>query len=698
MQIDTNGAWWYGIPSFLGLFTYYQDLQDTSHNTEKGKEKKQALYKLASGAINSISGQLSLPKNITAANMFLAQVAESERKKEMMMIRTFCQQTGETFPSLQKFLDNEDLIMKDPEGFYTELTRAINIARKGTEEYLTELKKIKENIEAGNRTLADYKADDYRYRLSGDLTSFMNRLTGRYTSFSGANEVLPSDFSVKVQNMVLRILEEGNITGRIAEGEDFVALAASLLVDVEKNIQQQVDKEYFSGKRANRILNEATDAILDQVEAHYKDIFKDKVMKLSPVEKLLRNFNRNKDVLDVERVIVNAKELLGITVEDFSFEKSQSTFSKMREKDAKLSDTYNAGIKQVRDQINMHKGLANKLSLVKFNISGSAQSKHGTINEFIQSILTSGRNVSGNMGVDLFHYNLQFGTEVDNGSMNTLLNQISETYTNVFDDTMGLNAKDANNLKQELQDANKKITSLISAAEKQLAKQHRTNTDKIFVYHESLKLYSSVETGRQAHAGFGGRTLNIFNYISYLYSMESNFSFPISQENMNLLGINLGPDTLGANNKEPLENYLSMYAGMVMFDDLANMSQEAVNEINKSASSAGQIIQIHLYNLNGVYVPASMMLTYISDVINGASKAIGGGVAAKATIQAPSGNKTYDSWRSGTLHGDNQRERAVNELRPEHWYAVAEDSRQNTKVSIVFLAAFQKFIEKLSKI
>jgi hypothetical protein len=54
---------------------------------------------------------------------------------------------------------------------------------------------------------------------------------------------------------------------------------------------------------------------------------------------------------------------------------------------------------------------------------------------------------------------------------------------------------------------------------------------------------------------------------------------------------------------------------MVMFDDLANMAKEAVSMIN-AFSPSGKIMQIHLYNLNGIYVPASMILSYISDAVD----------------------------------------------------------------------------------
>lgn len=45
-----------------------------------------------------------------------------------------------------------------------------------------------------------------------------------------------------------------------------------------------------------------------------------------------------------------------------------------------------------------------------------------------------------------------------------------------------------------------------------------------------------------------------------------------------------------------------------MFDDVRNIAIEAARKISSEQSEA--LKNIHLYNLNGIYVPASMILTY----------------------------------------------------------------------------------------
>jgi hypothetical protein len=62
------------------------------------------------------------------------------------------------------------------------------------------------------------------------------------------------------------------------------------------------------------------------------------------------------------------------------------------------------------------------------------------------------------------------------------------------------------------------------------------------------------------------------SYIDDLYSMSNSFSFPVSRDELGFLAINLMPGAAAAEYKDPLEKYLSLYAGMVMFDDLTNMA------------------------------------------------------------------------------------------------------------------------------
>ena len=218
--------------------------------------------------------------------------------------------------------------------------------------------------------------------------------------------------------------------------------------------------------------------------------------------------------------------------------------------------------------------------------------------------------------------------------------------------------------------------------------------ENLFIYHETLKLHSSMETGNTKTAGFEGRNLNILTYIDFMDSAAvDDFTLPMSRNELAFLALNLIPGAVAEEAREPLEEYFSLFAGLLMFDDIRNMALEAVH---KASYSNTHIKQIHLYNLNGIYVPASMLLTYISNEVIGASEYVKNGIAAKATINVPATNAKYEAWKEGRLHGNNERDYVVNELRPEHWEAVGAYSASNTKVLITFLSAFKMFIANLN--
>lgn len=683
-------AWIYGIPNFIGLYTYYDDLLEPTYSPGLAGLKK-SLWAKATAKAQSNADIISSPTNLKKANTFLNLVAQNERQKEIQVIRAFCEKTKNTFPALEEYLNDTDKITKDPSGFYAELTAAINIARRNTTDYLNELKRIQKNMNDRTRTLQDYKADDYRYRLSGDITSFLNRITGNFNTRieKAAQEESDNAFSIKVQNMVIRILEKFGLIDKISSGEDFSAIAAALLIQVESEVQKRVDKDLLNNTRKN--IDDAIDGVLKSIEDEYNDVLKKKSKAKSPVDKALEDIGS----LEFKRITDNAKKVLNLQV-DLSQDEAK-LHKKINSREQRLAKNsgvrHNQEIIKMRNNVKKNNNLSRNLEFVKFSISGSKDSKHGNINELVLSVLGNGSKVNGNPATDIMTFMFNGDIQVDNAILNKLLNSIGDEYTKaIMAQTPNKDDKEIKDTRQIMIDMNNKIKELIKKAEEQIAKQKDFKMENIFIFHESLKLYSSAETGRNKEGGgFGGRNLSIMSYIDDLYSMQSSYSFPLSRDDLGFIAINLMPHAAAADLKEPLEQYLSLYAGMVMFDDLANMAEEAINTLDKN-NQTSSITQIHLYNLNGIYVPASMVLSYISDAANNTAEMIDSGYAAKATIKVPTTNKTYATYMFQRYYADEWL------LSEETWQAVAVENNLNTKISITFLAAFKTFINKLNSL
>lgn len=66
--------------------------------------------------------------------------------------------------------------------------------------------------------------------------------------------------------------------------------------------------------------------------------------------------------------------------------------------------------------------------------------------------------------------------------------------------------------------------------------------------------------------------MNIFNYIE-----EAATTGTFSQNVLNFMAMNLATDSIGAANKNPLETYLSIFAGLLMFDDFSIIAKQLTN-------------------------------------------------------------------------------------------------------------------------
>ena len=70
--------------------------------------------------------------------------------------------------------------------------------------------------------------------------------------------------------------------------------------------------------------------------------------------------------------------------------------------------------------------------------------------------------------------------------------------------------------------------------------------------------------------------------------------------------INISNATL-AKNQEPLETYLSLFAGLLMFDDIKSLAETSIQQIQNDMPTT-DIDCIHVYNIGGIYFPISVIL------------------------------------------------------------------------------------------
>ena len=140
--------------------------------------------------------------------------------------------------------------------------------------------------------------------------------------------------------------------------------------------------------------------------------------------------------------------------------------------------------------------------------------------------------------------------------------------------------------------------------------------------------------------------------MSLAMTKDSGLSIDIPE--LEFLAYNILPGAVGDDHgrtQTALQNYLSIYAGMMMFDDVENMAKEAINQV-QSLTTSGSVETLHIYNINGIMAPASTVLTRMYDALSGTKSLFNTGTAVQATISTGKGRDINDVRISITFMSD----------------------------------------------
>lgn len=126
----------------------------------------------------------------------------------------------------------------------------------------------------------------------------------------------------------------------------------------------------------------------------------------------------------------------------------------------------------------------------------------------------------------------------------------------------------------------------------------------------SVKDYNYYTDQLGFHGGSlgGGNTPeNVINNIEAMYELGG--ISPIDKDLLLFAAINCGPDGFAKGLKEDLANYLLGGAAMIMFDDGFTAANAFLDKVRQEFNFA--IPSLHLYKLNGTYIPASYIYSNI---------------------------------------------------------------------------------------
>lgn len=571
--------------------------------------------------------------HIKASIQFLGLAASNEQQKEIDSIREIFNEfkkelkleddKSELAKALKK---SPDEVINNPTEFYKELILAINHDRQGFEDTKKSINRIQQNIQKARlnkRNVKDYYNTDARFAAQYNLTDFMKNIMGE-------SQIDENKFSSQLTRIALETLIDLGIVNKLKSGEDFMAAAAGLLTDLSLRAQESLDRLLQTKKDAT--FDSLGESVIQDLKTKYIDEVK-KNKETTEMQTLLSDIRNDINSPELQLGLSNIKKILGIRMN--STDMAIQRLNQLQEKSLFEENEIDATINKFTEIVKTNIPLSQSLYTITFTSMEKSNSAFGDINEMVQGLIK--KKISENVATDLVSYRFNFKLDKNKQAMADFLKGIDNSLSST------MKKKDSRNIQQmteSLETMNKELIGIQNKMEQLIKKEDQLSNKKLFIYHESLKLSSQAET--KANHDFKGRTMSILSFIASLNSMNSGLSqnenltaAQVDANELEFLAYNLFPGSAGNNDQfsaiGPLEKYFSIFAGILMFDDISNITMEAATK-TQSLSNSKSVEQIHLYNLNGVYVPASLLLSSMHQLLTGIATDIEAGMVAKASI------------------------------------------------------------------
>ena len=649
-----------GMKQNLGTYVYLSTLEQTNPEYA-AKAREYSTFKLSNG-INDKGKEI---QPIQSAISQLKAIAATQATKEHLAIQNYIRKldkyiNDEACPKAlrdkleqqKRKLSSYNLDFKNFKSDQFELINAINIVQQDLHTYEKRLSEIITPDEKGA----------VEKRLPYDI---QNRVE-QFLLHSSENQKVQANYTNvkrdrKFKQMIKNSLHQVNAPPELLE-----ELYSLIFIDFNNWVENVQDTSYLN-------IDEST---LETLYSQYLEL-SGEAGKETHVQKLLRTSQEELIILlkdlsnnlhstyisqkDYDQLVqfvqttANKKATIEINQKKYSIRQAEQ-----------LIETYNKNIAENEDK--------------RFSFTFHTHTSHGNFYEFIQTAIAAAANVSANAGADVI---LPFGTftyGIENEQNQQRLLRLSRNIGKLISDDFNKQETiTIENFREQVK-KQKALSNSIRAGmkntEKTMSKIGELNED-FFIAHESLKLYKSSEESDSTFQEFHGRKMNILSALTKLYSSPILSNSLIKPEMLITYLINISEVTL-AHNKDPLETYLSLFAGLLMFDDIRSLAESGIRQIT-SKIEMSTVDCIHVYNIDGVFIPVSVILNnliaqmdnVISDISSLDSTGTAIAVIHGPTPEVPEGNV-----------GD-------------PWEQLANNTIQKTTIQIHFLRGFTEYIQQI---
>ena len=198
-----------------------------------------------------------------------------------------------------------------------------------------------------------------------------------------------------------------------------------------------------------------------------------------------------------------------------------------------------------------------------------------------------------------------------------------------------------------------------------------------------LSLYSRLEDGELSNAPHGGSLgANLEDQLNKISALTTAGHITmVDQKWLTAAIINAGPDMIASEQRAKIENYLAMFAAILLFDGQINIAEEAMHYMTEQQMSATNVHQLHLFSVNNGYFPLSYVLKLTYDSLTRGLERIQENVISRG-VQVE-------------IYGFVSKPNPAQYEGLTSWQATAEAAKKSTKVKMSFLVQFQNIVSNL---
>lgn len=314
-------------------------------------------------------------------------------------------------------------------------------------------------------------------------------------------------------------------------------------------------------------------------------------------------------------------------------------------------------------------------------------------NDVTYAFTTNGKNLTDDVQAGY----LMVKSSVDESSFKKItqkasrdMSRIQEKAINNMRKTEGVN--DIRKNAYELRKAREEQTNLLKKANQEINDITDGVKDVLsqINIHTTVKGYKSIGAGRHAFEGaaFGSDIIEqatALDDVAFYAGLDS-----FDRDWLIFALINCGTGMIGSQNKTDLEDYLSIFASMLMFNDAYLIADDVRNFMHKNYTNT-TVKDIHLYVLNNVYIPNSYILKETYDALSKTflkleSEISGGnhGINLTLTTYNTGYNKTFSLEELDLAQSGNA------------WEKESETALKTTKLTMTFMAGFLDILRQIN--